>query len=693
MARNIITTGITGDTLSTYLNSNFSELYMNNVVRVGAGGYSTIQAAITASSSGTTILISPGTYTEQIILKDGVNLLGAGVVTIYNTGTSSHNLTASSVTCVIENVIISGAKCLNFSSSNITFKNVTVGANALATTSTITGTTLSMNRSSFTNVGGTSAHTVTILGSSTVFMDLLLLDSVTISAKENSSLTVLCDVITASTCSVGSSNTYTSDITGVVGTYKDKTATNFANYLAFNLADKSLGQFVFKATKGGACNVTSYSSAFATLASSNCPANSVNGGLSLIAFDQSKITVTNSHIVRFSALHGAFIELVNSISTYDRDILPIGNVNQYDPAFWGDYSQGSHIVEQSSLYNSDMIATVRIHASTLNYMGDDVLNSLPESIALKNLAVNDSFISTSAADPAIPNPILGAWATGQSYTAGQFITSPTFSPLGGSVVLYVVTNHTSGVLQTDWKAGKIRTLFGARKQDTGYYCALYYSITSGAWKVGFRLGAHHGGRYRNRGCAMYNSSNAIQPANMIITDSVINDHANTFTLTTNANTTIDQEGAPTYGGGTTIQAGAAYTYINNVTYNYIGYHGDGRTHNGIIVQQNPQLPKETHHVYNLSLTGKAIASGVRILIAKQSGGVNVANNKLFLGNITFSEGANITPAITQYYQGSNVITGTSAVIAGTTQAYKTYYDSYIEFKDSKYGSSAMQNTI
>lgn len=40
----------------------------------GFGNYTTIQAAINAASSGQTILIKPGTYTENLTLKAGVNL-------------------------------------------------------------------------------------------------------------------------------------------------------------------------------------------------------------------------------------------------------------------------------------------------------------------------------------------------------------------------------------------------------------------------------------------------------------------------------------------------------------------------------------------------------------------------------------------------------------------------------------------
>ena len=70
----------------------------------GSGTQTTIQAAVTAASSGQTIFIRPGTYTENVTLKAGVNLSafgtdsslnGTGVVIIAGTCTLT---TAGSVT-------------------------------------------------------------------------------------------------------------------------------------------------------------------------------------------------------------------------------------------------------------------------------------------------------------------------------------------------------------------------------------------------------------------------------------------------------------------------------------------------------------------------------------------------------------------------------------------------------------------
>lgn len=52
-------------------------LDVTNVLTVGDSGaqYTSIQAAINAASSGTTIWVFPGTYAETITLKDGVDIV------------------------------------------------------------------------------------------------------------------------------------------------------------------------------------------------------------------------------------------------------------------------------------------------------------------------------------------------------------------------------------------------------------------------------------------------------------------------------------------------------------------------------------------------------------------------------------------------------------------------------------------
>lgn len=63
----------------------------------GQGDFTTIAAALTAATSGTTIYIYPGTYTENLTLKAGVNLAGWG--------TDGYNFNASSSSSPNVNII------------------------------------------------------------------------------------------------------------------------------------------------------------------------------------------------------------------------------------------------------------------------------------------------------------------------------------------------------------------------------------------------------------------------------------------------------------------------------------------------------------------------------------------------------------------------------------------------------------
>lgn len=564
MERIPIIPGMTGTQFINALNSNYSAVFMNNIRRVGEGGYSSIQSAIDAASIGETVLVMPGTYTENIVLKAGVDLVSIGLTTINGT------------------------------------------------------------------------------------------------------------------VQLGLPNPYISDITGTKTAYKDKSATNFNNYLAYNNLNSGNVNLSIKKITG---NILVYGGYTLNITSSDLE--------SITSYDQSHLHCVNSKISgRVNAMHGSVCEVIGGSIRYDKDIFPLTEIGDiYDETRWGNYGQGTHIIEPSSSYNKDLIATLILKQTTLDYMGDDVLNGLPVDVALANLAVNTTFKSDTITNPSTPTPIHEPWTTGHNYTAGEFVPY-------NNVLLYIVENHTSGNINTDWRAGRIRTLFGAKLQDNGYYCSLFYSTSIGAWQVAHRLGAYHGGKYRNRGCAIYNYHNSVNPCNLIFEDVTINDHSGSWSLTSNVNLTIDQEGKGMYGGGTTIQAGASYTYFNNVKYNYIGYWGEGADHYGIYINQNTQLDKEEHHLYNVTLMGKAINRGILVLITKQVGMLAGPNNKLHISNIKMSHGGPVTPSISQYFQGSNILLGTSAVLSPSNlETYQAYWNSYVELYDNKEGSSELLKNI
>lgn len=76
-AHQVMETSGTGSTLSIEDRTWLTPLVVDASTTVGTRGtYSTIATALTAAVSGQTIFIRPGTYTEDITLKAGVNLVG-----------------------------------------------------------------------------------------------------------------------------------------------------------------------------------------------------------------------------------------------------------------------------------------------------------------------------------------------------------------------------------------------------------------------------------------------------------------------------------------------------------------------------------------------------------------------------------------------------------------------------------------
>lgn len=77
------------------------------VSKDGNGDFSTIQTAITAATSGTTIFIKPGTYTENLTLKAGVNLTAFGSDSSLN-NTGKVNITGKATFTAAGTVTIFG---------------------------------------------------------------------------------------------------------------------------------------------------------------------------------------------------------------------------------------------------------------------------------------------------------------------------------------------------------------------------------------------------------------------------------------------------------------------------------------------------------------------------------------------------------------------------------------------------------
>ena len=103
--------------ISTFTNDSgyIASLTTNNVLYVAKNGddatgladrldkpFLTVQAAITAASSGDLVYVYPGTYNESIILKDGVNIYLTDGATILNNALKTVTDNNVAVTCIID---------------------------------------------------------------------------------------------------------------------------------------------------------------------------------------------------------------------------------------------------------------------------------------------------------------------------------------------------------------------------------------------------------------------------------------------------------------------------------------------------------------------------------------------------------------------------------------------------------------
>lgn len=128
---------------------NYSTANGHTVDPSGNGDYSTIAAAISAASSGQTIFLRPGTYTENLTLKAGVNLTAFG-------SDGSLNGTGK--------VIISGT-CTMTTAGSITMSGVQLQTNSAAFLA-VTGTLASVVNLSNCYLNSTNATGITYSSSS-----------------------------------------------------------------------------------------------------------------------------------------------------------------------------------------------------------------------------------------------------------------------------------------------------------------------------------------------------------------------------------------------------------------------------------------------------------------------------------------------------------------------------------------------
>lgn len=232
-------------------------------------------------------------------------------------------------------------------------------------------------------------------------------------------------------------------------------------------------------------------------------------------------------------------DLGKSLVPYPGDI--------YNEANWG--TEGlfaDHIFETfgASINAYNYYPLYIIRNCVLEYMGDDVLNSLQDTELLAELEANATYTVDGTGTPTTPT-VAGAWAASTAYTAGQILWSPN-NWRGGKAqkfALIVIENHTSSSdVQDDIYDGKLRVLFGANRQANGKYQQMIYLQTAGWYSTISPTLTYSGGQKRNRG----NGMNIV--ANAIIENTKIIDHACVYSTRMNVAQSVnyDNTGALAY---------------------------------------------------------------------------------------------------------------------------------------------------
>jgi hypothetical protein len=147
----------------------------------GVGNFTTIQAAVNAANpaGGDTILVDPGTYTEQVTITKSLTIQGNGAGAIIQAPTTlANDPTGFNLQVLVE---IDNAATVNMSNLTIQGSNPTINVGLLVVggaTANVTGTTVAhihQNASTFgvqtgfgIQVGGTGAQAVGQVGHATI---------------------------------------------------------------------------------------------------------------------------------------------------------------------------------------------------------------------------------------------------------------------------------------------------------------------------------------------------------------------------------------------------------------------------------------------------------------------------------------------------------------------------------------------
>lgn len=663
---------MTGAQVRAALNSNFDTLYVSSGHKVSKtlSRYSTIQGAINAASSGTAIMVESGSYNEQLTLKDGVDLYGVGNVTVFTNDNAHTTITANSDTIKISNINIeANLHCLTAVNSELVIDNckligrisardggyISLDSSKVDMTDCkiVYGNILAVKHSTFNYIGKEMEVLWARFFTGSVFD--ISVDKWNIPNNRDRFQFLEMGVL----------NSHQSDINPATGSYSTKADPDYLDWVAENKTGDVKGVLQVKSFRtDGFKAFYLYQNSELTILNSTfydpVTFRRVSGKIN----DNSKLTITNSSIGSVAIGYGDMLmKAYNSRFTYDQDYPVWDGVGSiYNTDHWIQ-SGGTHLFESQTpeWRNKEVMPTLIFSNCIIEFMGDDVLNGLVDTVALKNLGVNFDYKSDSEDLPI--DPVHVKWETSHSYTTGQILAiQHPDSGVADSIAFYVINNYiSSATVNQDFLDGNIRKLFGANKQSIGYYQQLYYEYTTTdgvwAWRTGFKLGTYHGGKWRNNGCSFYQST-----LNLLMENTIVNEYMDVW----NAGFTYPfpfWDGERSYTATFGIRAGR-YS-LKNIILNQVGEFGEIGGNFGISIFHNDSIPVNIAEIDGLKITGDH-QLGIMINAGK------VASNATYLkiNDYTYS-GKNVA------YNNNNRFVNESTAIVGTLG--KAYMSTYLRF--------------
>ncbi len=416
----------------------------------GKGDFTTIQAAITAASSGQTVFVRPGLtgiYTENLTLKAGVNLVA------YDGDQSTPNVT------------ISGT-CTFTGAGTITISNIRLQTNGATAAIAVTGSSasiLNLNSCYLNFTANTGITYSSSSSSSAININFCIGDLTTtgIAYFSHSSAGVLSlrrtslfnsgNSTTASTCSAGTLSIVNSSILGAIS--MSSTGVILSNFTNFNCTVINTTALTHD---GGSSTVENCS-----FAGGSASAISISSGKTL-TISQCNITSSNTN-----AITGA------------------GTINYNGLAFNGS-SKTINVTTQTTAGTMFGSTTT---APTAGMVGEEQTSSVT------------AVATTSGATKSITSIVLtpGVWevsclasavATGgtalmQAFIAGISTTNNAFSGTGGQDHLQL--SISSGVLGIS--VPRVRAVITTTMGNTTYYLSVQTTYTSTTCPVNGRISA------------------------------------------------------------------------------------------------------------------------------------------------------------------------------------------------------------